>query len=39
MLEVEQLRAAVQQVGPVSPSTEFIRKIDAFIKDMNKPKH
>lgn len=39
MPEVEQLRTAVQYVGPVSPSAEFIRKIDAFIKDMNKPKH
>ncbi|MGA2568435.1 MAG: hypothetical protein ABSF41_16595, partial [Pseudolabrys sp.] len=27
-LEVEQLRAAVQRVGPISPSAEFDRKID-----------
>jgi len=39
MPEVEQLRTAVQYVRPVSPSAEFIRKVDAFIKDMNKPKH
>ena len=38
-LEVEQLRAAVQSVGPISPSAEFDRKIDEFITDMNKPKH
>ena len=37
--EVEQLRAIVQRVGPISPSAEFDRKIDEFIKDMNKPKH
>ena len=39
MPEVEQLRTAVQYVGPVSPSAEFIRKIDTFIRDMNKPKN
>jgi hypothetical protein len=38
-LEVEQLRAAVQRVGPISPSAEFDRKIDEFIREMNKPKH
>jgi hypothetical protein len=38
-LEVEQLRAAVQRVGPISPSVEFDRKIDEFIRDRNKPKH
>ena len=38
-LEVEQLRAAVQRLGPISPSAEFDRKIDEFIRDMNKPKH
>jgi len=37
--EVEQLRAAIQRVGPISPSAEFDRKIDEFIRDMNKPKH
>jgi hypothetical protein len=37
--EVEQLRTAVQRVGPVSPSAEFVRKIDEFIRHMNKPKH
>ena len=37
--EVEQLRAAVQRVGPVLPSAEFDRKINEFIRDMNKPKH
>jgi hypothetical protein len=37
--EVEQLRTAVHRVGPVSPSAEFVRKIDEFITDMNKPKH
>jgi hypothetical protein len=37
--EVEQLRAAIQRVGPISPSVEFDRKIDEFIRDMNKPKH
>jgi hypothetical protein len=39
MSEVEQLRTTVQRVGPISPSAEFVRKIDEFIKDMNKPKH
>ena len=39
MSEVEQLRAAIQRVGPISPSAEFHRKIDEFIRDMNKPKH
>ena len=38
-LEVELLRAAIQRVGPISPSAEFDRKIDEFIRDMNKPKH
>jgi hypothetical protein len=38
-LEVEQLKAAIQRVGPISPSAEFDRKIDEFIRDMNKPKH
>ena len=37
--EVEQLKAAIQRVGPISPSAEFDRKIDEFIRDMNKPKH
>jgi hypothetical protein len=37
--EVEQLRAAIQRVGPISPSAEFNRKTDEFIRDMNKPKH
>jgi hypothetical protein len=37
--EVEQLRATIQRVGPISPSAEFDRKIDEFIRDMNKPKH
>jgi hypothetical protein len=37
--EVELLRAAIQRVGPISPSAEFDRKIDEFIRDMNKPKH
>ena len=37
--EVEQLRAIVQRVGPISPSADFVRKIDEFIRDMNKPKH
>src|SRR5271169_5455138 len=37
--EVEQLRAAIRRVGPISPSTEFGRKIDEFIRDMKKPKH
>jgi hypothetical protein len=37
--EVEQLRAAVQCVGPILPSAEFDRKINEFIRDMNKPKH
>jgi len=37
--EVEQLRAAIQRVGPIFPSAEFDRKIDNFIRDMNKPKH
>jgi hypothetical protein len=37
--EVEQLRAAIQRVGPISPSAEFDRKIDEFIRDMNKPKY
>jgi hypothetical protein len=39
MSEMEQLRAAIQRVGPISPSAEFDRKIDKFIRDMNKPKH
>lgn len=39
MLEVEQLRAAVQRIGPMSPTAEFDRKINEFIKDMDKPKH
>jgi hypothetical protein len=39
MLEVEQLRAAVQRIGPISPTAEFDRKINEFIKDMDKPKH
>jgi uncharacterized protein (DUF2164 family) len=38
-LEVEQLRAAIQRVGPIFPSAEFDRKIDEFIRNMNKPKH
>ncbi len=37
--EVEQLRTSVQRVGPVSPSTELLQRIDEFIKDMNGPKH
>jgi hypothetical protein len=38
--EVEQLRAAMQRIGPTSsPSAEFDRKINKFIRDMNKPKH
>ena len=39
MPEVEQLRAAIQRVGPISPTAEFDRKIDEFIRDMSKPKH
>jgi hypothetical protein len=39
MSEVEQLRALIQRVGPISPSAEFDRKVDEFIRDMNKPKH
>jgi hypothetical protein len=39
MSEVEQLKAAIQRVGPISLSAEFDRKIDEFIRDMNKPKH
>jgi hypothetical protein len=37
--EVEQLRDAMPSGGPISPSAEFVRKIDEFISDMNKPKH
>lgn len=37
--EVEQLRTAIQRVGPISPSAEFKRKIDEFFRDLNKPKH
>src|SRR5579862_3125935 len=37
--EVEQLRTAIQSIGSLFPSTEFYRKIDEFIRDMNKPKH
>ena len=37
--EVEQLRNSVKRVGPVSPSAEFVRKFDEFIRDMNKLKH
>ena len=37
--EVEQLRAAIQRVGPIFPSAEFERKIDEFFRDLNKPKH
>ena len=36
---VEQLRAAVQRIGPFSPSAEFDRKVDEFIRDLGKPKH
>jgi hypothetical protein len=39
MFEVEQLKAVIQRVGPISPSAEFERKFDEFISDMNKPKH
>jgi hypothetical protein len=39
MLEVEQLRAAVQRVGPISPTAEFDQKINELINDMGKPKH
>jgi hypothetical protein len=38
-LEVEQLRDAMPSGGSISPSAEFVRKIDEFISDMNKPKH
>jgi len=37
--EVEQLRAAVQRIGPIFPSAEFDRKVDEFIWDLSKPKH
>jgi hypothetical protein len=37
--EVEQLRAAVQRIGPFFPSAEFDRKVDEFIRDLGKPKH
>ena len=37
--EVEQLRTSVKRVGSVSPSAEFVRKINEFIRDAIKPKH
>ncbi len=37
--EVEQLRTVIQRTGPVSPSAEFNRKFDEFIRDLNRPKH
>jgi hypothetical protein len=36
---VEQLRAAVQRIGPFFQSAEFDRKVDEFIRDLVKPKH
>ena len=37
--EVEQLRAAIQRVGPIFPSAQFERKIDEFFRDLKKQKH
>src|SRR5271169_1545143 len=39
MPEIEQLKAVIQRVGPISPSADFERKFNEFISDMNKPKH
>ena len=35
--EVEQLQTFIRRIGPVAPSTEFLRNFYASISDLNKP--